>query len=101
MKNFRLNSSMSGAIPLITGILAIFYAYFIFTSKTNINYYWVIDLLVLLLLIYFIFQYKDNILFIAALIWLVCNYLLRLKTNSQIWKGYDGFTLAVLLTTLY
>ena len=101
MKNFGLNSAISDAVPLITGILSIFYAYFIFTSKIIINYYWIIDLLVLLLLIYFIFLYKDNILFIAALIWLVCNYLLRLKTNSQIWKGYDGFTLAVLLTTLY
>lgn len=100
MKNFRIDSSLSGLVPFITGILAIFYAYFVFTTKSNINYYWIIDLLVLLLLVYFIFQSKSKILFIAALIWLVCNYLFKVKSNSQIWKGYDGFTLAVLLTTL-
>ena len=97
----KLDSNLNGLITILTCILALFYTYFIFTSERNINYYWVIDLLALLLLIYYIFNSKKNTLFIIALIWLACNYLFNIKTNCKIWNGYDGFTVAVLLSALY
>lgn len=96
--NFRaLTNSFAPMVNILTLIGAFFYGYFIFSSRFGFDFYRLIDLLVLVLLVYNILNSYNNTLFIVALVWLIGNYVFKLNRKSQIWSGYDGFTLVLLL----
>ena len=100
MNYSQVSRSIAPFIPMLTGIAAIFYAYFIFTDRAGVGFYMLIDFLVFIILMCNIMKAKNNTLFIAALVWLVCNYVFNVSKKSQIWTGFDGFALALLLNTM-
>lgn len=100
MNYSQATRSVAPFVPILTGIAALFYAYFIFTDRAGAGFYMLIDFIVLVVLLFNIMKAKNNSLYIAALVWLVCNYVFSVNKKSQIWTGFDGFTLALLLNSM-
>ena len=96
----QLSNTFHPFASLLTLVAVLSYGYFIMSDRLGAGIYMYIDLLVLILLLFNIYNSRsNNILFIVALVWLLGNYLLKVNKKSQICTGYDGFTLALLLNT--